>query len=73
MTSIALIVAAGSGSRSGLSYPKQYLKMGSQTVLEKSVRAFLEHPEIAQVQVVIAPADQDLYEQCVGHLDLPAR
>ncbi len=37
---IALIVAAGSGSRMGKDLPKQYLTLGGKTVLRHSLEAF---------------------------------
>jgi 2-C-methyl-D-erythritol 4-phosphate cytidylyltransferase / 2-C-methyl-D-erythritol 2,4-cyclodiphosphate synthase len=72
MTCIALIVAAGSGSRTGLDYPKQYLSVGGETILRKSVRAFLDHPQISQVKVVINPDDADLYKQSTSDLKITA-
>ncbi len=37
-----IIPAAGNGSRFGGSIPKQFLSLGDETVLEKSVNLFLE-------------------------------
>jgi len=65
MTTIALIVAAGSGSRTGLDYPKQYFKMGEMTVLEHTIDAFLKHNRIDHIQVLINPADADLFKKAV--------
>ncbi|OUR76973.1 bifunctional 2-C-methyl-D-erythritol 4-phosphate cytidylyltransferase/2-C-methyl-D-erythritol 2,4-cyclodiphosphate synthase [Alphaproteobacteria bacterium 46_93_T64] len=70
MTIIALIVAAGSGSRTGLDFPKQYLSMGKDTVLCKSANAFLQHPDVDYVQVIINPNDVDLYKQSTSQLDV---
>ncbi len=70
MTSIALIVAAGSGTRTGLEFPKQYLKIGKQTVLEMTARKFLDHPGIDKVLVVIGGDDRALYDEAIGSLDL---
>ena len=40
---IAVIIpAAGSSSRFGGKIPKQFLKIGNETVIEKSVNKFLE-------------------------------
>jgi len=71
MTVAALIVAAGKGSRMGAPLPKQYLPLGPSPVLRHTVRAFLKHPGIATVQVVIAESDRALYESAVGDLGLP--
>jgi len=70
MTTIALIVAAGSGSRTGLAFPKQYLSLDGHSVLHASISAFIDHPDIDHVQVIIDPADKDLYADSTQDLDL---
>ncbi|QED23812.1 2-C-methyl-D-erythritol 4-phosphate cytidylyltransferase [Candidatus Deianiraea vastatrix] len=72
MSVIALIVAAGRGSRMVADYdiPKQYLPLGNKTVLRRSVEAFVNHPEIDNVLVVIHPSDEDLYKESVAGLDI---
>lgn len=57
----ALIVAAGRGSRAGTDVPKQYVSIGGQTVLQRTIDPFADHPSIALVQTVIHPDDLDLY------------
>ena len=52
METVAVILAAGSGSRTGLSTPKQFLPLGGKTVLEHSVQTFHNHPGINQVVIV---------------------
>ena len=69
-TCAALIVAAGSGSRFNGEIPKQYYKLGDETVLRKTITAFLNHPLIDAVEVVINPAFVDLYLESVEGLDL---
>ena len=49
-----MILAAGSGSRTGLATPKQFLPLGGKTVLEHSVRTFNNHPGIDEVVIVTA-------------------
>ncbi|SNS00623.1 MULTISPECIES: bifunctional 2-C-methyl-D-erythritol 4-phosphate cytidylyltransferase/2-C-methyl-D-erythritol 2,4-cyclodiphosphate synthase [unclassified Azospirillum] len=68
---VALIVAAGRGTRFGADLPKQYLPLAGKPVLRRTVEAFLRRPEISAVRVVIDPAFSDLYEQAVAGLDLP--
>ncbi len=68
---IALIVAAGSGSRFGGKMPKQYCLLSGIPVLRRSVLAFLNHPHVDGVQVVINPAHRDLYDEALGDLGLP--
>ncbi|MDR3424429.1 MAG: bifunctional 2-C-methyl-D-erythritol 4-phosphate cytidylyltransferase/2-C-methyl-D-erythritol 2,4-cyclodiphosphate synthase [Alphaproteobacteria bacterium] len=67
----ALIVAAGTGSRFGGSLPKQYHELAGEPVLRRSVLAFLNHPHIDCVQVVINPDHRSLYDEAVGDLVLP--
>jgi 2-C-methyl-D-erythritol 4-phosphate cytidylyltransferase/2-C-methyl-D-erythritol 2,4-cyclodiphosphate synthase len=62
----ALIVAAGRGSRFGAAAPKQYARLGGETVLARTLRAFASHPGLAAVQVVIHADDRALYEKAVG-------
>ena len=54
MNTVGVILAAGSGSRTGLSNPKQFLPLGGKTVLEHSVQTFNNHPGIGQVVIVTA-------------------
>ena len=54
MKNVAVILAAGSGSRTGLATPKQFLPLGGKTVLEHSVRTFNDHPGIDEVVIVTA-------------------
>lgn len=58
----ALVVAAGRGSRSGLSTPKQYAKLGQKTILAHTMDVFARHPSVHIMQVVIHPEDLTLYE-----------
>ena len=55
METVAVILAAGSGSRTGLSTPKQFLPLGGKTVLEHSVQTFHDHPRIDHVVIVTSP------------------
>lgn len=52
----AIIAAGGRGQRIGSALPKQLLVVGGRTILERSVNAFLTHPEISEI-VVALPAD----------------
>lgn len=49
---IAIIVAAGSGSRLGSEVPKQFLRLRGRELLSYSVQTFLDHPHINQVVIV---------------------
>lgn len=54
---VALIPAAGSGSRMGAATPKQYAPLAGRPLIEHAVRALCAHPRIDQVFVVLAPGD----------------
>jgi 2-C-methyl-D-erythritol 4-phosphate cytidylyltransferase/2-C-methyl-D-erythritol 2,4-cyclodiphosphate synthase len=70
LSAVALIVAAGRGRRFGDPVPKQYLPLAGKAVLRHAVEAFLGHPGIAAVRVVIGPDDAVLYAGAVAGLDL---
>lgn len=67
---IALIVAAGSGQRFGAERPKQYLDLAGKPILRHTAEAFLRHPQVSAVRVVINPAFRDLYDAAVAGLGL---
>ncbi len=54
---IAVVPAAGVGSRMQAACPKQYLTIGQLTLLEHSVARLLAHPAVKQVIVPISPDD----------------
>lgn len=69
---VALVVAAGRGSRFGGEVPKQYAMLAGRPVLRHALEAFRAHPRIDAVQAVIHRDDLDLYGQAADGLDLPA-
>lgn len=54
MTSIAIIVAGGSGTRFGAQVPKQFLALCGKPILMRTIEAFAGNDEI----IVTLPADQ---------------
>ncbi|MCF0183371.1 MAG: 2-C-methyl-D-erythritol 4-phosphate cytidylyltransferase [Bacteroidaceae bacterium] len=52
MKHIAIILAAGSGTRLGGDKPKQFLEVGGKTILEHTVGAFARHDGIDEIAVV---------------------
>ncbi len=70
MSCAVLIVAAGSGSRHGGDLPKQYQSLAGRPLLRHTVEAFMAHPQIGEVRVVIGESHQDLYAKAVGDLAL---
>lgn len=69
MTFAALVVAAGRGLRAGGDGPKQYQVLGGRPVLERTLRAVLEHDDCALVQTVIHPDDQPLYAEATAAIN----
>ncbi len=49
----AIIAAAGAGRRVGAAKPKQMLDIGGGSMLQHTLRAFLAHPRITEVIVVL--------------------
>lgn len=71
MTTACLLVAAGRGTRYGGTVPKIYAALGGRTVLFHALKPCLTLVGAAAVQVVIHPADHDLYTKATTGLDLP--
>jgi 2-C-methyl-D-erythritol 4-phosphate cytidylyltransferase/2-C-methyl-D-erythritol 2,4-cyclodiphosphate synthase len=71
MTVAAVIVAGGSGLRAGGETPKQYQLIGGKPVIWWTLKAFLDHPKISFVQVVVGEGhEQELARSLLG-LALP--
>lgn len=67
---IALLVAAGLGSRMGSDMPKPYLQLGETSVLRRAVMAFLGHKAIDGVRVVIRREHHAYYKKAIEGLSL---
>ena len=67
---VALIVAAGRGHRAGGGLPKQYQLLAGQSLLRRSCLAFMNHPRIDAVGVVIHPDDAPLYAESTTGLEI---
>ncbi len=68
---VALVVAAGGGSRAGGDTPKQYRKLAGKSVLAHALDR-LRHDAIDHVQVVIQPGHEALYDLAVEGRTLPS-
>ncbi len=53
----ALVPCAGSGSRAGTGLPKQYARLGAQTVVAHTLSALAQVRRLAATLVVLAPGD----------------
>jgi len=54
---IALVPAAGSGSRIGAERPKQYLKLHGRAILQHTLDVLLSVPALSSIHVVLSPDD----------------
>lgn len=70
MTTTALIVAAGSGSRLGGDLPKQYRSLSGKPMVRWAVEALLGHPAIKTVRVVIGRGQEPLAAAALDGLDV---
>lgn len=65
---VALVPAAGSGSRMGGKLPKQYLSLRNRPLIEHTLRALASHPRISNVYVVLSPED-DFWKELAIQID----
>ncbi|MCD2324875.1 bifunctional 2-C-methyl-D-erythritol 4-phosphate cytidylyltransferase/2-C-methyl-D-erythritol 2,4-cyclodiphosphate synthase [Sphingomonas sp. IC-56] len=66
---VALIVAAGQGTRTRAALPKQFALLGGRAVLAHSYDALASHPQIDRVVVVIGAGQQDLLGSALGDVE----
>ena len=59
MTTAAIIVAAGRGTRAGGDVPKQWQSLGTRTVAAHAMQPFADHPCVDQLILVVHPDDID--------------
>lgn len=57
---VAVIIAAGSGSRMGQDIPKQFINVYDKPVLIYTIESFQNHPEIEAIEVVCLDGWQDI-------------
>jgi 2-C-methyl-D-erythritol 4-phosphate cytidylyltransferase/2-C-methyl-D-erythritol 2,4-cyclodiphosphate synthase len=69
-TCAALILAGGSGSRLGSEIPKQYLPIGGRAIIWHAAQAFLRHPAVHRVRVVVRDQDREQCRAALAGLDL---
>ncbi|MEP9360528.1 bifunctional 2-C-methyl-D-erythritol 4-phosphate cytidylyltransferase/2-C-methyl-D-erythritol 2,4-cyclodiphosphate synthase [Sphingomonas sp. KR3-1] len=70
MKTVAIIVAAGSGTRAGGSVPKQFAPLAGKPMLKHSVDAMTSHPGIDAVLVVIGAGQEDALCAALGNVDV---
>ena len=67
---IALVVAAGRGTRLGGDLPKQYQELGGRPLLRHALAQFAAHPQVAAIRVVLHPDDRTHYDRAARDLGL---
>jgi len=70
MTTAALIVAAGTGTRFGGATPKQFLALAGRPMLAHAVDALARHPAIDRILVAVAPDRLDQAHTLLGPVEL---
>lgn len=65
-----LIPAAGSGTRAGLSIPKQYRKVGGKMILRHTIEKFIGIQGLKSIRVIIDPEHAEWYREAIQGLDL---
>ena len=68
--SVALVVAAGRGSRFGTKIPKQYVKLNGVSLLTRCLKIIESHSRIKTIRVVIHPDDIQLYKEATNGIKL---
>lgn len=68
-TTWAIVLAGGLGLRVGADRPKQLLDLAGRSVLQRSVSAFADHPDVDAVVLVVPAAWR---EAVLDHVDAPA-
>ena len=66
---IALIAAAGQGTRLGAEVPKAYVELRGRTLLERSVRALLASDVVDEVIVLVSPDMEPEAARIIGRID----
>lgn len=66
-----LIPAAGTGTRTGSTMPKQYAAIGGKMVLRHTIEKFLSVQGLKSLRVIIDENYRELYNLAVEGLDLP--
>lgn len=68
---VALVVAAGSGTRAGGGLPKQFVPIAGKPLLTHAIDR-LAHERIDEIRVVIRPGQEDPYHHVIGNRRLSA-
>ncbi len=72
MTTFAIIVAAGRGERAGGAVPKQYASLAGKPVFLHSTDAFLAHPGVQGIVLVVANNQMEQAQALLGSRPIAA-
>lgn len=62
---VAVILAGGVGTRTGLDTPKQFLKVAGKTIIEHTIEAFERNRYVDEIAIVVHPAYVSVIENMV--------
>lgn len=62
---VAVLLAGGVGTRVGLHIPKQLIKVAGKTILEHSLQALHQHPQVDEVLIMMTPGHLDAVREIV--------
>ncbi len=63
---VALVAAAGKGTRLGASVPKAFVRLSGRSLVERSVRAMIHSAVIDEIIVLISPEMTDFAAELLG-------
>lgn len=66
MKTVAIVLAAGAGSRMRDETPKQFAKVAGKTVVEHTLEVFESHPRIDEVFLMVPPSHAELAGTILG-------
>lgn len=69
---IALLVAAGTGSRAGGEAPKQFHTIGGKTVIAHAFDSLIDHPAIDSIIIVIGAGQEEAIRVALGNRPVTA-
>ena len=58
-----IIVAAGKGTRTGLTYNKVFYKIGNAPIITQTLKPFEEDADCAKIIMSISPIEQEEFEK----------
>jgi 2-C-methyl-D-erythritol 4-phosphate cytidylyltransferase/2-C-methyl-D-erythritol 2,4-cyclodiphosphate synthase len=69
VSTAALIVAAGSGSRAGFGLPKQYRRIGGKAMLRHAFEALAGHEAVGEVRIVIGAGQEAAFREAMAGVE----